>query len=250
MPRAARMSDSVVCPDAGHASSRIDQGESTVLIGGRPAARHDDAVRCPWREHESVVVAGEYEVLIGGSRAARIADETGSGGMISEGCPDVLIDESGFDAVAAAIARIRLSPYAETEEGKRVLAKLEYLRAIKTSNRVRVEPPQDDRAEGASTAHEVVAYVDKGDVNKVAAILVHETTHSLDPRELPKDATEKDAENLQVARERAAWDAELAYYREQRARGSYTEDPALEEYGRLPDSQRDAFLRRWYNEKR
>ncbi len=69
---AARMGDM-----AGH-GGLIVYGETTVLIGGQPAARKGDPIVCPVPVHGGgVITQGSSTVFIGGMPAARMGDLTG-----------------------------------------------------------------------------------------------------------------------------------------------------------------------------
>lgn len=65
----------------------------TVLIGGLPAARIGDLAVCVGPPDS--IVTGAFTVLVGGQPAARIGDMTAHGGVITTGCPTVLIGEVG-----------------------------------------------------------------------------------------------------------------------------------------------------------
>lgn len=94
MPAAARLGDAHVCPkiDPGpkpHIGGPILQGDTSVLIGNRPAARKGDKAFCVGLP--DTIDGGEDTVLIGGKPAARRGDRTKHGGKIMMGCPSVII---------------------------------------------------------------------------------------------------------------------------------------------------------------
>jgi uncharacterized Zn-binding protein involved in type VI secretion len=62
---------------------------STVLIGGLPAAVVGDSCVCVGPT--DTIIKGSSSVLISGSPAARMGDSTAHGGSIIMGCPTVLI---------------------------------------------------------------------------------------------------------------------------------------------------------------
>ncbi len=64
-------------------------GVATVLIGGQPAAVVGDMAVCVGPP--DTIAKGSSSVLIGGMPAARIGDTTAHGGVITFGCPTVLI---------------------------------------------------------------------------------------------------------------------------------------------------------------
>lgn len=63
----------------------------TVLIGGMPAAVMGDMCVCVGPP--DTIIMGSVGVFIGGKPAARMGDPTVHGGMITVGCPTVLIGE-------------------------------------------------------------------------------------------------------------------------------------------------------------
>lgn len=83
----------------------IVTGCSTVLIGGKPAARVGDRHVCPRVDYiiphvGGLIVMGSPTVFIGGMPAARVTDIAlcnGPPAMISLGCPNVLIGHGGAD---------------------------------------------------------------------------------------------------------------------------------------------------------
>lgn len=94
MPPASRINDMHVCPAVNGTVPHVGgpvmpPGDSTVLIGGLPAARVGDQALCTGPP--DAIVAGSGTVLIGGMPAARMGDSTAHGGTIVAGCPTVLI---------------------------------------------------------------------------------------------------------------------------------------------------------------
>jgi uncharacterized Zn-binding protein involved in type VI secretion len=94
MPAAARVSDMHVCPSVTgtvpHVGGPIlPGGNSTVLIGGMPAAIVGD--NCVCTGPPDSITKGSSSVTIGGKAAARMGDSTAHGGTIILGCPTVLI---------------------------------------------------------------------------------------------------------------------------------------------------------------
>jgi len=94
MMPAARITDMHVCPMVTvlvpHVGGPIlPPGMPTVLIGSLPAARATDMAVCVGPP--DVIVQGSTTVLIGSLPAARLMDMTAHGGMITLGCPTVLI---------------------------------------------------------------------------------------------------------------------------------------------------------------
>lgn len=90
MPAAARITDLHTCPE--HAGGPVSSGCSTVIIGNEKAARVGDKAVCgPVLDS---IADGESTVIIGYKAAARIGDPTLHGGLVSKGCPTVIIGGS------------------------------------------------------------------------------------------------------------------------------------------------------------
>jgi uncharacterized Zn-binding protein involved in type VI secretion len=60
-----------------------------VLIGGMPAAVVGD--KCACAGPPDTIILGSATALIGNKSAARTGDSTAHGGVITQGCPTVLI---------------------------------------------------------------------------------------------------------------------------------------------------------------
>ena len=95
---AARLMDMHTCPMVTglvpHVGGPIaSPGCPTVRIGGQPAARVTDMATCVGPP--DVIAQGSSSVKIGGLPAARIGDMTAHGGVITTGCPSVLIGDEG-----------------------------------------------------------------------------------------------------------------------------------------------------------
>lgn len=94
MPPAARLTDMHICPMVTgvvpHVGGPITApGVPTVLIGSLPAAVVGDIVTCVGPPDS--IVKGSTTVLIGGRMAARMGDLTAHGGVIVSGFPTVMI---------------------------------------------------------------------------------------------------------------------------------------------------------------
>jgi uncharacterized Zn-binding protein involved in type VI secretion len=94
MAPAARVGDMHTCPMVNglvpHVGGPVlPPGAPTVLIGGMPAARMGDMCTCAGPP--DLIVRGSATVLIGGKPAARMGDNTAHGGLITLGCPTVMI---------------------------------------------------------------------------------------------------------------------------------------------------------------
>ena len=91
---AARLGDMHVCPmltgTVPHVGGPIvSPGVPTVIIGGLVASVVGDMCTCVGPPDS--IVMGSTTVMIGGRPAARIGDPTAHGGVITTGCPTVLI---------------------------------------------------------------------------------------------------------------------------------------------------------------
>ncbi len=64
-------------------------GCPTVMIGMMPAARSGDMCICTGPP--DTIAAGSATVMIGGMPAARVGDSTAHGGVITLGCPTVMV---------------------------------------------------------------------------------------------------------------------------------------------------------------
>ena len=98
MPPAARVGDLHVCPmvtgTVPHVGGPVlPAGCPTVIVGMMPAARVGDMLTCVGPP--DVIVKGSPTVFIGMMLAARLGDNTAHGGVITVGCPTVLIGEVG-----------------------------------------------------------------------------------------------------------------------------------------------------------
>jgi uncharacterized Zn-binding protein involved in type VI secretion len=94
MPLAARVGDMHTCPLSNgpvpHVGGPvIPPGAPTVLIAGQPAAKVGDMLTCTGPPDS--IIKGSATVLIGGMPAARQGDSTAHGGVITVGCPTVII---------------------------------------------------------------------------------------------------------------------------------------------------------------
>ena len=94
MPFAARITDMHVCPmvtgTVPHVGGPVlPPGCPTVFIGGMPAACVGDMAVCTGPP--DTIIIGSTTVLIGGKFAARMGDSTAHGGTIILGCFTVLI---------------------------------------------------------------------------------------------------------------------------------------------------------------
>ncbi|MEZ6138324.1 MAG: PAAR domain-containing protein [Pirellulaceae bacterium] len=94
---AARLGDLHICPMVTgivpHVGGPIAAGFPQVMIGGMPAARQSDMVTCVGPPDS--IMMGSLSVKIGGMAAARFMDPTVHGGMITIGCPTVIIGDVG-----------------------------------------------------------------------------------------------------------------------------------------------------------
>lgn len=94
MGASARVNDMHVCPmvtgNVPHVGGPVMPGSNTtVLIGGQPAAVVGD--KCTCTGPPDSIVQGSGTVLIAGKQAARMGDATAHGGKIVAGLTTVLI---------------------------------------------------------------------------------------------------------------------------------------------------------------
>lgn len=80
-------------PPVPHVGGPITLGAATVKIGMMPAARMGDMLTCVGPP--DVIAKGSPTVIIEGMMAARVGDPTAHGGIITIGCPTVMIGEVG-----------------------------------------------------------------------------------------------------------------------------------------------------------
>jgi uncharacterized Zn-binding protein involved in type VI secretion len=115
---AARLGDMHTCPmvtpglpPVPHVGGPVTgPGIPTVLIGGTPAAVMGDMCVCVGPP--DTIIMGSTGVFIGGKPAARLGDPTVHGGVITLGCPTVLIGETSPGTggqVAAFLLNMALS---------------------------------------------------------------------------------------------------------------------------------------------
>jgi uncharacterized Zn-binding protein involved in type VI secretion len=88
MPAAARLTDAHACPIAyplPHVGGVVQMpGVGTVLIGHLPAATQGSACVCPGGP-PNAIAGGSTTVMIGGKAAARVGDATTHGGSVITG---------------------------------------------------------------------------------------------------------------------------------------------------------------------
>ncbi|MCO6161218.1 PAAR domain-containing protein [Flavobacterium sp. NRK F7] len=94
MGAAARITDMHTCPmttgTVPHVGGPLLQGSnSTVFIGGLPASVVGDSCVCTGPPDS--LAAGSSSVFIAGSPAVRMGDSTAHGGVVTGGCPQVMI---------------------------------------------------------------------------------------------------------------------------------------------------------------
>jgi len=112
---AARVGDMHVCPMSDGPKPHVGgpvlpTGCPTVIICGMPAARVGDRATCVGPP--DVIAQGSPTVIIGGQLASRMGDMTAHGGVITTGCPTVIIGEMAvvtleMNKVAAQIATFK-----------------------------------------------------------------------------------------------------------------------------------------------
>ena len=114
MPPAARISDMHTCPMATpgtppipHVGGPISKGAATVKIGFLPAARAMDMAVCVGPP--DTIAMGSPTVKIEYMMAARMGDPTMHGGVITLGCPTVMIGEVGMGGAVTTQGHVMLA---------------------------------------------------------------------------------------------------------------------------------------------
>ena len=82
----------------------------TVIVGGMPAARVGDMAFCVGPP--DTIAMGSPTVMIGNMMAARMGDPTMHGGVITIGCPTVMIGVSGQASALAGASQVGV-PFVE-----------------------------------------------------------------------------------------------------------------------------------------
>jgi uncharacterized Zn-binding protein involved in type VI secretion len=94
MSNASRISDSHTCPVSGpipHVGGVVQgPGVPSVLIGNLAAATAGTLCACAF-VLPNAIASGSTTVVIGNKAAARVGDPTAHGGVITSGCPTVVI---------------------------------------------------------------------------------------------------------------------------------------------------------------
>jgi uncharacterized Zn-binding protein involved in type VI secretion len=93
-------------------------GEGTVLIGYQFAARVGDSLLCVGPGVTDSISQGEPTVIIAGKPAARLGDPTSHGGRLVAGCPTVIIGSSAQGQTIRIAARDG-TPFCEECEKKK-----------------------------------------------------------------------------------------------------------------------------------
>lgn len=90
MPRATRLGD-LGSRHGGHKASPVVTASPDVNVNGLGMARLSDSV-AP-HPHPRLIAEGSPTVFVNGRPAARLGDQIDCGGEMSEGSPDVFLDE-------------------------------------------------------------------------------------------------------------------------------------------------------------
>lgn len=106
----ARLGDDHACPlvnpdGSPHTGGPIVEGESSVLVGDRPAARLGDQATC--LGPTDVIVTAKSSILVDYRPAAALGDQTLHGGLIVRGEPTVLLGDPSAGAGGATGATMR-----------------------------------------------------------------------------------------------------------------------------------------------
>lgn len=154
MPPASRIGDNHVCPKVEpgpvpHVGGPILTGESTVLIGNKPAARVSDLAQC--NAPPDSVKKGSSNVIISNQEAARIGDPTSHGGVVVQGEPTVLIGSGAQSGVMQSASRSGAPFCEECERRKREQQERDAAKRAASQGRAR-PPHQSQRASTATPA--------------------------------------------------------------------------------------------------
>jgi uncharacterized Zn-binding protein involved in type VI secretion len=121
MPPAARKGDMQTCPlvDPGptpHVGGPIIEGEPSVFIEGRLAARIGDKALCTPVGKSPMIGSGSATVIIGNQRAARLGDTMCHGGVVVTGAATVIIGDSGSGPSSAmSAAKASAAPFVKMD---------------------------------------------------------------------------------------------------------------------------------------
>jgi uncharacterized Zn-binding protein involved in type VI secretion len=230
MPPAARLGDMHTCPlvtPPPHVGGPIlPPCATTVLVGNKPAARVTDKAQC--NGPPDAIAKGSPTVLIANLMAARLGDPTVHGGVIVQGEPTVLIGEAG--STHQAIEIIKNSKFGQTEEGKKVIKKIEEL---DKDGKIKFKDLPDSTRGNWENGEIGVNNKYASDPEATASELVHEATHALNEDEFPASKTK-----LTIDEEIRTNTNQLDLYDEQKARGY--NDPELD---RRAQARKDGKLR-------
>lgn len=91
--RIARVGDEVTCPKRGHGTSVIVSGDSTMIIDGKPAARHGDKCACGATLISSQFVSTTSDGGASTSQAASAAQAAGAAHLTQHSTPRLQINE-------------------------------------------------------------------------------------------------------------------------------------------------------------
>lgn len=70
----ARVGDQVTCPKRGHGTTVIVTGDPTMIIDGKPAARHGDKCACG-----AILISSQAVSIVGGNGGSGASSSSGSG---------------------------------------------------------------------------------------------------------------------------------------------------------------------------
>jgi uncharacterized Zn-binding protein involved in type VI secretion len=202
-----------------HKGGPIKTGITSVKVNGKDAATFGDQCACFDARLVDMIMTGHASILISKRFAAREWDYTMHGGVIREGSANVFYgSKTDNDRIAMAIDRIRNSKFGQTEEGKKVVDRLE---AMQSENKIRYAKPGE---QGELDDQNTGGYYDpksdqivlnrggpqKDDIDGTARDLTHEGTHAV-----IGDEEGRDSPNY-VDKETRCWRNESELYNEQR----------------------------------
>ena len=92
--RIARVGDEVTCPIPGHGTTVITTGDPTMIIDGKPAARHGDKCACGATLISSQFVSTTGDGGTANPQAASAAQAAGATRLEQQSAPRLQIDET------------------------------------------------------------------------------------------------------------------------------------------------------------
>jgi uncharacterized Zn-binding protein involved in type VI secretion len=231
-----------------HVGGPVKTGVDKVWINGRHAATVGSNCACLQDPLVAMIVTGHTGIRIGERFAAREWDYTTHGGMVREGSRNVFYGpKTDDDRIEMAIDRIRHSKFGQTEEGKKVVERLERLQRedkIHYAAGVEGEKLEADKTGGYYDPKTDQLVINNGgpqkdDVDDTARTLAHEGTHAV-----IADEEGRDSPNY-VDKETRCYRNECELYKEQR---TYAPESAPGMEGFIKQKDQEGYVRQMYKD--